>query len=118
MKNKEQELEELRSIILSTGGVRLSAQAIYDAGYRKMCKNFIGTDNVLRSIDYRPTKEVAQEILQKVCDSLVVEFVKSADIQELSTVRGILRNVCPAKVHKIIIRIAKEYEVEVEYEKQ
>lgn len=116
--NKEQQLEELRNIILSTGGVRLSAQAIYDAGYRKVSKNFIGTDNVLRSIDYRPTKEVAQEILQKVYDALVEDFVKSAEIQELSTVQGVLRKVCPAKTHKIIRRIAKEYEVEIEYEKQ
>lgn len=118
MTNKEQQLEELRNIILSTGGVRLSAQAIYDAGYRKVSKDFIGTDNVLRSIDYRPTKEVAQEILQKAYDSFVEEFVKSAEIQEFVGVRNILRNVCPAKTHKIIRRIAKEYEVEVEYEKQ
>lgn len=80
---KEKQIEELKNILLEESnrfyGLKCDeacayceASAVYDAGYRKESKNYIGTDEVLRSIDYRPVEEVrketAKEILQEWSD--------------------------------------------------
>lgn len=80
---KQEQIEELKNILLEESnrfyGLKCDeacayceASAVYDAGYRKESKNYIGTDEVLRSIDYRPVEEVrretAKEILQEWAD--------------------------------------------------
>ena len=80
---KEKQIEELKNILLEESNrfyglecdeacAYCEASAVYDAGWRKESKNYIGTDEVLRSIDYRPVEEVrketAKEILQEWAD--------------------------------------------------
>ena len=52
---------------------RAIAEHLTSQGYRKVSDNYIGTDKVLRSIDYRPVdevrKETAREILNELIDS-------------------------------------------------
>ena len=52
---------------------RAIAEHLTSQGYRKVSDNYIGTDKVLRSIDYRPAdevrKETAREILNELIDS-------------------------------------------------
>lgn len=81
--DREKQIEELKDILLRESNrfyglecneacAYCEASAVYDAGYRKESKNYIGTDKVLRSIDYRPVEEVrketAKEILQEWAD--------------------------------------------------
>lgn len=49
---------ECQSLLVST--------MLYNAGYRKVSDNYIGTDNVLRSIDYRPVDEVRKETAKEI----------------------------------------------------
>lgn len=80
---KVEQIEELKNILLEESNrfyglecdeacAYCEASAVYDAGWRKESKNYIGTDEVLRSIDYRPVEEVrketAKEILQEWAD--------------------------------------------------
>ena len=77
--NREQQIEEMAGDLENTIlglGIHLcekSAEKLYDLGYRKVSDNYIGTDKVLRSIDYRPVdevrKETAREILNELIDS-------------------------------------------------
>ena len=46
------------------------ATEAYNAGYRKESKNYIGTDEVLRSIDYRPVEEVRRETAKEIMQIL------------------------------------------------
>lgn len=54
--------------------------------------------------------EQRKQAVKEFAEMLIEDFIKSADNQELSTVKGVLKNVCPAKVNKIKKRFEKEYE--------
>ena len=56
------------------------------------------------------TKEQVQQAVKEFAEMLIEDFIKSADNQEFSTVKGVMKNVCPAKVNKIRKRFEKEYE--------
>lgn len=68
---KEQQIKDLSDLIyedLSKKAICNSqiAEHIYNAGYRKESKNYIGTEKVLRSIDYRPVEEVRKETAKEI----------------------------------------------------
>lgn len=76
-------------------------QSAYSAGYRKGCCSKMAYDYVACAKKYA---------VEDFAEMLIDDFIKSADNQELSTVKGVLGNVCPAKVNKIKKRFLKEYE--------
>ena len=82
------------------------AKILYDNGYRKVSKNYAGTDEVLRSIDYRPTEEVrketAKEILSDIYFNLKISAKEEPKSNDYYNVLGWIEE------------IAKEYGVEVE----
>ena len=53
---------------------RAIAEHLTSQGYRKVSDNYIGTDKVLRSIDYRPVDEVRKETAKDICDWLEYRF--------------------------------------------
>ena len=59
-------LDNSRYIIFGKSLRREIARIYYNAGYRKVSKNYIGTDEILRSIDYRPTEEVRKETAREI----------------------------------------------------
>lgn len=74
---KVEQIEELKDILLRESNrfyglecdeacAYCEASAVYNAGYRKENKNYIGTDKVLRSIDYRPVEEVRKETAKEI----------------------------------------------------
>ena len=78
---KEKQIEELKNILLEESNrfyglecdeacAYCEASAVYDAGWRKESKNYIGTDKVLRSIDYRPVEEVRRETAKEILQIL------------------------------------------------
>ena len=78
---KEKQIEELKNILLEESNrfyglecdeacAYCEASAVFDAGYRKESKNYIGTDEVLRSIDYRPVEEVRRETAKEILQIL------------------------------------------------
>ena len=83
--DREKQIEEIANILWHIPGnyflnsyndCERIAECIYDdGGYRKVSKNYIGTDEILRSIDYRPTEEVrketAKEFAEKVKQAIV-----------------------------------------------
>lgn len=79
-KNREQQIEEMAEDLENTIlglGIHLcekSAEKLYDLGYRKVSDNYIGTDKVLRSIDYRPVDEVRKETAKDIYDWLEYRF--------------------------------------------
>lgn len=54
--------------------------------------------------------DMRKQIIEEFSLMLIKDFVESADNQELSTVKGVLKNVCPAKVSKIKKRILRSIE--------
>lgn len=76
-------------------------QSAYSAGYEKGCRSKMAYDYVACAKKYA---------VEDFAEMLIDDFIKSADNQELSTIKGVLRNVCPAKVNKIKKRFLKEYE--------
>lgn len=79
------------------------AEALYNAGYRQIDENCV-------VITKAELKEYKRQAVKAFAEMLIEDFIKSADNQELSTVKGVLKNVCPAKVNKIKKRFEKEYE--------
>lgn len=78
---KREQIEELKNILLEESNrfyglecdeacAYCEASAVYDAGWRKESKNFIGTDEVLRSIGYRPTEEVRKETAKEIFEKI------------------------------------------------
>lgn len=55
-----------------------TAKFLYQAGYRKIGKNYIGTDEVLRSIDYRPTEEVRKETAKDILLDMIADILSLA----------------------------------------
>lgn len=103
---KEKQIEELKNILLEESNrfyglecdeacAYCEASAVYDAGYRKESKNYIGTDEVLRSIDYRPVEEVRRETAKEILQ-ILQGYDEENYLQELEII------------------IAKKYGVEVE----
>lgn len=76
-------------------------QTAYNEGYEKGCRSKMAYDYVACAKKYA---------VEDFAEMLIDDFIKSADNQELSTVKGVLKNVCPAKVNKIKKRFLKEYE--------
>lgn len=76
---------ECQSLLVST--------ILYKAGYRKVSDNYIGTDNVLRSIDYRPVdevrKETAKDILQTLYNNLERPYFFNEYIKTLANQYGV-----------------------------
>ena len=77
---------------------------LYNAGYRKASKNYIGTEKVLRSIDYRPVEEVRRETAKEILKSFENRF-------SLYYPYGILTY---DDIEDQIISLAEKYGVEVE----
>ena len=50
---------------------RAIAEHLTSQGYRKVSDNYIGTDKVLRSIDYRQVDEVRKETAEKILNELI-----------------------------------------------
>ena len=103
---KEKQIEELKNILLEESNrfyglecdeacAYCEASAVFDAGYRKESKNYIGTDKVLRSIDYRPVEEVRRETAKEILQ-ILQGYDEEDYLQELEII------------------IAKKYGVEVE----
>lgn len=69
-------------------------------------------ENIAKSVcntcDFVKYREV--QAVKVFAEMLIEEFINSADNQELSTVKGIMKNVCPAKVNKIRKRFERWYE--------
>lgn len=97
------------------------AEALYKAGYRKVdefaecrdCPAWSGSDCTRHPYEegcLKDETDMMKQIIEEFAEMLIKDFVKSADNQELSTVRGILKNVCPAKVNKIKKRILRSIE--------
>ena len=80
------------------------AKALYEEGYRKESKNYIGTDKVLRSIDYRPVEEVRRETAKEIIKSFENRF-------SLYYPHGILTY---DDIENQIISLSEKYGVEVE----
>ncbi len=74
-------------------------QTAYNEGYEKGCRSKMAYDYVACAKKYA---------VNDFAEMLIEEFIKSAENQELSTVKGVLKNVCPAKVNKIKKRFLKE----------
>lgn len=74
------------------------AEAIYAAGYRKVSKNYIGTDEILRSIDYRPTEEVRKETAKEFAEKVKMAFYYEFD------------EIIPSIMSDKIDELLKEYE--------
>ena len=127
---KEEQIEELKNILLEESNrfyglecdeacAYCEASAVYDAGYRKESKNYIGTDEVLRSIDYRPVEEVRRETAKEIFQRVINICRKEEDFQD-GTINtqleplyfGIL-NGCTF-VRDEVKELAKQYGVEVE----
>ena len=112
---KEEQIEELKNILLEESNrfyglecdeayAYCEASAVYDAGYRKESKNYIGTDEVLRSIDYRPVEEVRNETAKEIIKSFENRF-------SLYYPHGILTY---DDIENQIISLSEKYGVEVE----
>ena len=112
---KEKQIEELKNILLEESNrfyglecdeacAYCEASAVYDAGYRKESKNYIGTDEALRSIDYRPVEEVRKETAKEILKSFENRF-------SLYYPHGILTY---DDIENQIISLAEKYGVEVE----
>lgn len=112
---KEEQIKELKNILLEASnrfyGLKCDeacayceASAVYDAGYRKESKNYIGTDEVLRSIDYRPVEEVRKETAKEILKSFENRF-------SLYYPHGILTY---DDIETQIISLAEKYGVEIE----
>lgn len=92
---------------------------LYNAGYRKESKNYIGTDKALRSIDYRPVEEVRRETAKEIFQRVINICRKEEDFQD-GTINtqleplyfGIL-NGCTF-VRDEVKELAKQYGVEAE----
>ena len=72
---KREQIEEMAYEIETRLGYLKStcynaANVLYHAGYRKESKNYIGTDEVLRSIDYRPVEEVRKETAKEFAEEV------------------------------------------------
>ena len=105
--DKEQQIEKMAFIALENVMTYTCAKQIainfYNAGYRKIDENCV----VMTRDDLKLYKKY---IIGKFVEMLTDDFVKSAENQELSTVKGVLKLVCPAKVNKIKKRFLKESE--------
>ena len=112
---KQEQIEELKNILLEESnrfyGLECDeacsyceASAVYDAGYRKARKNHTGTDEVLRSIDYRPVEEVRRETAKEIIKSFENRF-------SLYYPHGILTY---DDIENQIISLSEKYGVEVE----
>lgn len=105
---KREQIEEIFNIILGgiVAGITCNniAKAIYNEGYRKESKNYIGTDEVLRSIDYRPVEEVRRETAKEIIKSFENRF-------SLYYPHGILTY---DDIENQIISLSEKYGVEVE----
>lgn len=97
------------------------AETLYKAGYRKVdefvecrdCPAWSGSDCTRHPYNERCLKDetdMRKQIIEKFSEMLIEDFIRSADNQELSTVKGVLKNVCPAKVNKIKKRILRSIE--------
>lgn len=111
---KEKQIEEIANILWhipdnyslnSYNDCERIAECIYDdGGYRKESKNYIGTDEVLRSIDYRPVEEVRRETAKEIIKSFENRF-------SLYYPHGILTY---DDIENQIISLSEKYGVEVE----
>ena len=112
---KREQIEELKNILLEESNrfyglecdeacAYCEASAVYDSGYRKENKNYIGTDEVLRSIDYRPVEEVRRETAKEILKSFENRF-------SLYYPHGILTY---DDIENQVISLAEKYGVEVE----
>ena len=115
---KQEQIEELKNILLEESNrfyglecdeacAYCEASAVFDAGYRKESKNYIGTDEVLRSIDYRPVEEVRRETAKEILSDIdfnlkISDATKEPKSNDYYNVVGWIEE------------IAKEYSVEVE----
>lgn len=97
------------------------AETLYKAGYRKVdefaecrdCPAWSGSDCTRHTYDESCLKDetdMRKQIIEKFSEMLIEDFIRSVDNQELSTVKGVLKNVCPAKVNKIKKRILRSIE--------
>lgn len=115
---KDEQIEEIATIISNyvDGGLHEAecdtlAMMISEAGYRKVSKNYIGTDEVLRSIGYRPTEEVrketAKEIFHDIFQILAINYVD----EEIGCQDECIDTAC---LYEDLTEIMKKYGVEVE----
>ena len=92
---------------------------LYNAGYRKENKNYIGTDEVLRSIDYRPVEEVRKETAKEIFQRVINICRKEEDFQDgtintqLEPLYFGIANGC-AFIRDEVKELAKQYGVEVQ----
>ena len=106
---KREQIEELKNILLEESNrfyglecdeacAYCEAIAVYDAGYRKESKNYIGTDKVLCSIDYRPVEEVRRETAKEFAEKIKTIFYYEFD------------EIIPSIMSYKIDELLKEYE--------
>lgn len=120
-----EEIDELTTVLYEANHKKsvldyhwLATEA-YNAGYRKESKNYIGTDEVLRSIDYRPVEEVRRETAKEIFQRVINICRKEEDFQDgtintqLEPLYFGIANGC-AFIRDEVKELAKQYGVEVE----
>ena len=120
-----EEIDELTTVLYEANHKKsvldyhwLATEA-YNAGYRKESKNYIGTDKVLRSIDYRPVEEVRRETAKEIFQRVINICRKEEDFQDgtintqLEPLYFGIANGC-AFIRDEVKELAKQYSVEVE----
>ena len=120
-----EEIDELTTVLYEANhkksvlDYRWLATEAYNAGYRKENKNYIGTDKVLRSIDYRPVEEVRKETAKEIFQRVINICRKEEDFQDgtintqLEPLYFGIANGC-AFIRDEVKELAKQYGVEVE----